>query len=105
VDLLTLNSHLPVSADEDSAAILGCGTESAQVSDEAACNLMGLVIRAENAIAKVATRPDLPETEFVIVGDHAPPFIQRARREMFSQREVPYTILKPKKLKSSPKAQ
>jgi hypothetical protein len=105
VDFLTLNSHLPVAADQDSSAILGCGTQDSQVSDEAACNLLGLVIRAERAIAKVAVRPDLPETEFVIVGDHAPPFIQRTRRETFSQQEVSYFHLKPKKLKGSPKVQ
>jgi hypothetical protein len=104
VDFLTLNSHLPVSSDQDSAAILGCGSENAQVSDETACNLMALVIRAERAVAKLASRPDLPETEFVIVGDHAPPFMQRARRELFSQSEVVYFHLKPKKVKS-PKAQ
>jgi phosphoglycerol transferase MdoB-like AlkP superfamily enzyme len=66
---------------------------------------MGLVIRAERAIAKVAVRPDLPETEFVIVGDHAPPFMQKTRREQFSQRNVPFTILKSKKLRSPPKVQ
>jgi phosphoglycerol transferase MdoB-like AlkP superfamily enzyme len=96
--ILTLNSHLPVSPDEASSAILRCGEADAMISDEAACNLMGLVIRAERAVAKVAIRPDLPETEFLIVGDHAPPFMRRSRRDMFSQHEVPYFQLIPRRL-------
>ena len=94
--ILTLNSHLPVFPDQASSAILRCGEANAMISDDAACNLMGLVIRAERAVAKVAIRPDLPETEFLIVGDHAPPFMLRSRRDMFSQYEVPYFQLIPR---------
>ena len=102
---LTLNSHLPVTADEDSSAILGCGTPGAEIEDEASCDLMGLVIRAERSIAEVAVRPNLPPTEFLIVGDHAPPFVRRARREEFSATEVPFVHLVPRVKSSFPKQQ
>jgi hypothetical protein len=105
IAFMTLNSHLPVAADPDSGAILGCGTKNAQIADEAVCNLMGLVMRAERAIVKVALRPDLPDTEFLIVGDHAPPFMQRERRDMFSKKVVPFVHLTPRSVTNSPKAQ
>jgi hypothetical protein len=102
MEFMTLNSHLPVSADSGSSSILQCGTPNAQIADTAACNLMALVIRAERAIVKIAVRPDLPQTEFLIVGDHAPPFLRRARREWFNQEVVPFVRLTPKTKSDSP---
>lgn len=93
---LTLNSHLPVDADAEASRALGCGTEASPVNDEAACNLMALLVRAERAITGLAMRPDMPKTEFVVVGDHSPPFIFKQRRELFSQHEVPYVHLTPR---------
>jgi hypothetical protein len=93
---LTLNSHLPVDADANASKALGCGTAASPVSDEAVCNLMALLARANRAMTELAVRPDLPKTEFVIVGDHAPPFIFKQRRELFSQHEVPYVHLTPR---------
>jgi hypothetical protein len=66
---------------------------------------MGLVMRTERAIVKVALRPDLPDTEFLIVGDHAPPFMQRERRDLFSKKVVPFVHLTPRSVTNPPKAQ
>jgi len=93
---LTLNSHLPVDADPGASKALGCSSAASQVNDETACELMALLVRVERAVTGLATRPDLPKTEFVIVGDHAPPFIFKQRRELFSQHEVPYIHLTPR---------
>jgi hypothetical protein len=41
-------------------------------------------------------RRDLPPTEFLVAGDHAPPFILEKRRQMFSQTVVPYLRLIPR---------
>ncbi len=95
LEILTLNSHLPVSSDKDSSTIFRCGKNDAEIQDEAACNLMGLLIRAERAVARLAMRPDLPETEFIIVGDHAPPFMRRTRRDYFCPDVVGYLHLVP----------
>lgn len=93
---LTLNSHLPVSRDSEASARLHCGDASTIVNDEASCDLIALVMRAEHSVTDLALRSDLPKTEFVIVGDHAPPFIFKQRRELFSQHEVPYVHLTPR---------
>ncbi len=93
---LTLNSHLPVEADADASKALGCGDQASPVNDEAVCNLMALLLRANHAVFELAMRPDLPTTEFVIVGDHSPPFVFKQRRELFSQHEVPYIHLTPR---------
>ena len=103
LEILTLNSHLPVSSDKESSTIFRCGKDDAAIQDEAACNLMGLLIRAERAVATLAMRPDLHETEFIIVGDHAPPFMRRSRRMTFSPDVVPFFHLIPKHpIKNSP---
>ncbi|MGE5113058.1 MAG: sulfatase-like hydrolase/transferase [Acidobacteriaceae bacterium] len=91
----TLNSHLPVEADAKASEKLKCGTGGAAVEDDASCNLIALLMRANHAVAKLALRPDLPATEFVIVGDHAPPFIFKERRERFSQERVLFIHLTP----------
>lgn len=91
----TLNSHLPVEADAKASEKLKCGTGGAVVEDDASCNLIALLMKANHAVATLALRPDLPATEFVIVGDHAPPFIFKERRERFSQERVPYIHLTP----------
>ncbi len=96
VSVTTLNSHLPIDADADTAAILKCGTNNALVTDEAACDLMSMVVKVERAVTDVALRQDLPQTEFLIVGDHAPPFTFKKRRALFSQTEVPFVHLMPR---------
>ena len=93
---LSLSSHLPVQVDAVASEAMGCGTTVSPVQDEAACNLMALIVRTERAVSEMAMRPDLPKTEFVIVGDHAPPFLFKQRRERFSQHEVPYVHLTPR---------
>jgi hypothetical protein len=93
---LTLNSHLPVDPDREASNALGCGKASFAIKDDAACNLVALVARVERAVSELAMRPGLPQTEFVIVGDHAPPFIFKKRRQLFSQYEVPYIHLTPR---------
>lgn len=94
--LLTLNSHLPVLKPEGSTNPLGCGTVQQVGSDESICNLLTLVRQVQQVVAVMASRPDLPSTEFLLVGDHAPPFLYKPRRERFSQTKVPYIHLVPK---------
>ncbi|MDT8068082.1 MAG: hypothetical protein ROO76_07930 [Terriglobia bacterium] len=93
---LTLNSHLPVTRDPEASNLLKCGTAAALIADNASCDLIGLQLRATRSIAEMVMRPDLPNTEFVIVGDHAPPFIFKERRDYFSQKEVPWVHLVPR---------
>lgn len=93
---ITLNSHLPVEIQKENQELLGCDTPSAPSDDPSTCNLLALLLRANRGIAETALRSNLPDTEFIIAGDHAPPFIYKSRREQFSQAEVPYVHLSPK---------
>ena len=42
----------------------------------------------------MAMDPNLPPTDFVIVGDHMPPFFNRDARLMFDDAHVPWLILR-----------
>ena len=90
----SLNSHLPVQANSGVVNDSGC-SDFAATRDDAVCTWYSLVTRALKAIDRVATDPALNPTVFVVVGDHAPPFIGAERRAEFSQTQVPYVILAP----------
>ncbi len=93
---VTLNSHLPVTLVNSSSSPLNCGSPQAAHPDASICSWMGLVYAVHSAIAKLSVEQGLPPTEFIIVGDHAPPFWAAARRAQFSQEFVPYIRLVPK---------
>ena len=92
---VTLNSHLPILRSLANDGPFSCGTQHPQVQDADLCIWMSLVYKVQNSVAAMAVRPDLPQTEFYIVGDHAPPFIRSARRGMFFPGVVPYLHLVP----------
>lgn len=92
---MTLNSHLPIQISAEASAILGCGSSGAPNPDLAICDWMALVYKVNSAVAALSTDPQLPPTEFVIVGDHAPPFLSSKRRDQFSQKVVPFIRLVP----------
>jgi hypothetical protein len=91
---LSLNSHLPVDRESATADGVGCGSSNA-VTDEDLCAWMSLVYRVNKAVATLATSSGIPPTEFIIVGDHAPPFLAQTRRRAVSQSVVPYIRLIP----------
>jgi hypothetical protein len=93
---MTLNSHLPIQISTETSAILGCGSNTAPNPDMAICDWMALVYKVNSAVANLSTDAQLPPTEFIIVGDHAPPFLSSKRRDQFSQRVVPSVHLLPK---------
>lgn len=92
---LTLNTHLPVVADEE----LGtddCRMGPAQWRDAfaALCRLFALHHELADAISELALGPDLPPTDILIVGDHRPPLFDRASRERFDETRVPWIHLR-----------
>jgi hypothetical protein len=50
-----------------------------------------------DTVAAIAAAPHLPPTHFVIVGDHTPPFFDRARRGAFIEQYVPFVELIPRR--------
>ncbi len=93
---LTLNSHLPVPITQENNELMACGSPNANSTDLDICNWMALIYRVNVAVADLSMTPGLQPTEFIIVGDHAPPFLSRGRRQQFSQAVVPFVHLVPK---------
>lgn len=94
---VTLNTHLPVIADPK------LGTASCELTDPAwqandpqLCRMFMLHHRLADAIDKLAMDPALPPTDFLIVGDHMPPFLGRQKRFRFDPAHVPYIYLRAK---------
>jgi hypothetical protein len=92
---VTLNTHLPVIADAK------LGTASCELADPAwaandpqLCRMFMLHHRLADAIDKLAMDPALPPTDFVIVGDHMPPFLGREKRFRFDPAHVPWIHLR-----------
>ena len=90
---VTLDSHLPVPR---SRLPLPCGEGEALIRSADICDWMAVLQNTLAQIAGVATAPDITPTEFVIVGDHAPPFLLTSLRQQFSGTVVPYIHLLPK---------
>jgi hypothetical protein len=94
---VTLNTHLPVIADPK------LGTSHCEFADPAwqendpqLCRMFMLHHRLTDAIDKLVMDPNLPPTDFVIVGDHMPPFLGRQGRFRFDPAHVPYLYLRSK---------
>jgi hypothetical protein len=102
---LTLNSHLPVEISAENSALLACASPEAPNRDMSICNWMALIYRVNTAIAELSTNDNLSPTEFIVVGDHAPPFEASGRRQQFSQRVVPFIHLTPKTVTDTAKRQ
>ncbi len=90
VHWMTLNSHLPV--EEEGAPAYSCPPGYAVD----VCDQLGYIHLALESIAKMAADPTIPPTAFVIVGDHAPPYIEGEKRNLYDQANVPYLLLQPK---------
>ena len=95
VHWVTLNSHLPVAEVPGLAADTNC--HSAGIDDHGSlCAWFNRVLDVHKGVAEMAERPLMRPTVFVIVGDHAPPFLRPEARDRFSQSEVPWVILMPR---------
>jgi phosphoglycerol transferase MdoB-like AlkP superfamily enzyme len=92
---VTLNSHLPVPVSNKVKDPPSC-TGIPALSDDAICAWYRLIFNVHRSIAELALRERDHPTEFVVVGDHAPPFASEERRSQFSPSVVPYLVLSPK---------
>jgi hypothetical protein len=94
---LTLNSHLPVLAD-DRLGTKNCdfGPHDWASDNPHICRLFLLHHRLADAIGAMAMDPKLPPTDILIVGDHMPPFFDRGSRLRFDGTKVPWIYLKAK---------
>jgi hypothetical protein len=97
---VTLNSHLPMPRMDLSLAAGRCAAVGIE-GQQSLCEWFLLVHRVHDSVARVALTAGLRPTIFVIVGDHAPPFIREDVRDRFSQARVPYVVLTPRSLETA----
>jgi len=92
---VTLNSHLPLLADE-SLGTQDCKFGGAALADRPPmmCRLFAVHHRLAEALTRMALDPALPPTDILIVGDHMPPFFQRDARVRFTGDKVPWILLR-----------
>lgn len=93
---VSLSSHFPIPISENSSGPFSCGTKPAQDLDSTICNWMGLIYKVNKAIADLAADAALPPTDFILVGDHAPPVFSLKRRAEFSYSVTPAVVLRRK---------
>lgn len=92
VYILTLNSHLPIHIEPQVQRRISC---SRLHLDDNQCPLVASWREVMEAVAQQAGGPIQP-TQFVIVGDHAPPLWSLSSSALFAQKTVPYIILTPR---------
>jgi hypothetical protein len=93
---MTLNSHLPVPAKLSELNPVSCDFDSQVGATEAFCAWFKLEYQVHQSIADLASRADIPPTAFIVVGDHAPPFVDPAIRNRFAGDRVPFVLLIPR---------
>ena len=101
VHWVTLNSHLPVTPVEVGYEQSGCGAVGL-AQGTSLCGWFGRVRIVHQSVGEAALRAIARDgqrpTMFVVVGDHAPPFLTAANRDRFSQTRVPFVVLMPRSL-------
>ena len=96
VHWVTLSSHLPVPPVTSAGEQQRCATDGV-AGEEGLCSWFNLILHAHQSVAQLALDAKRP-TLLVVVGDHAPPFLEARTRGRFSQTRVPYVILMPRSL-------
>jgi hypothetical protein len=91
---LTLNTHIPIEPDEHSGA-LDC-TDGGIFGDGEVCDMAGMWRDVLARIADMAADPAMPPMDILVVGDHAPPFLDRTQRTMFIAGAVTWIRLAPR---------
>jgi hypothetical protein len=89
---LTLNTHVPVRAGQ-ARPRYGCENGGGPFGDAEVCTMAELWADLFEAVTKLAVAH--PETEILLVGDHAPPLWRRAARDCFEPGHVPWIRLTP----------
>lgn len=92
---VTLNSHIPVLAGA-TPGLAGCEDGAAPLAHASLlqCRLFQAHHDIAEAISALAMDPALPPTDFLIVGDHMPPFMRRNERLDFDGYNVPWIVLR-----------
>jgi hypothetical protein len=89
---LTLSTHVPIAPAEGTPR-LGCRKDGGRVHHKEVCFMTEMWMDVLEALAKMTA--DVPPTEILIVGDHAPPLWSKSGRHLFVPGKVPWFRLTP----------
>lgn len=92
---LTVNAHIPVAANTQLRTDQ-CDIGDAMWREEfpMLCRSYSVHQQVADALTREIMRPDFPNSDILIVGDHMPPFFQRDIRTRFDSRHVPWIYLR-----------
>jgi phosphoglycerol transferase MdoB-like AlkP superfamily enzyme len=90
---MTLSTHVPIAPHEGTPR-LGCANGGGQIGNVEVCYMTELWMDLFLSVAQLAR--DLPGTEIMLVGDHAPPLWSKAGRNLFTPGKVTWVRLTPK---------
>ncbi len=85
---LTTNSHFPY--DQRDAADSGYVCRPPVMPDGALCRYAQIHHRFFSALNQLVQQPALRDSEIIVVGDHAPPFLNKSDTALFSDERVPF---------------
>lgn len=91
---LTLNTHLPLDPLDLNPEF--CALSHTTSQHKEICDSVQMHDDLFSSIVEVMLDPNLPPTLFILVGDHAPPFLSVDLRDAIDQKHVPYMIVWPK---------
>ena len=92
---LTVNSHLPVPV-ASNLRVEDCARFSSELNEQLPmiCRQFYLWDQIEKAMVAEIAKSDFPPTDFLIVGDHMPPYYDWRHRSEWAPDRVPYLYLR-----------
>ena len=91
---VTVNSHQPVTLQKIVPERFYCDDADKRIGTDEVCRTVEIWYELFTHVVKVAL--ELENTEILLVGDHAPPFLKRQSRSYFSNEYVPWIRLSPR---------
>jgi hypothetical protein len=90
---MTLSTHVPIAPHEGTPR-LNCAEGGGRIGHVEVCYMTELWLDLFNGLTQLAR--DLPGTELLLVGDHAPPLWSKAGRNLFTPGKVTWVHLRPR---------
>lgn len=90
---MTFSTHVPIAPHEGTPR-LSCANNGGAIGNVEVCYMTEMWIDLMDGLAKLTA--DIPPTEILIVGDHAPPLWSKAGRELFTPGKVTWIRLSPR---------
>jgi hypothetical protein len=90
---MTLSTHVPIAPNEGSPR-LNCTRAGGPIGQVEVCQMTEMWMDVFEALGKMTA--ELPPTEILLVGDHAPPLWSKAGRRLFTPGQVTWIRLTPK---------